>query len=84
MEGEALTRETTLLEEIAAACPGATAVADRVRGFAVLLKSADAKDVKLTEWITAALAVDLRHRPHRAHGDPWRRHCSRDIPVAGF
>lgn len=38
-----------------------TALADLVRGFATLLKPAKDNDVKLTEWITAARAVDLPH-----------------------
>ncbi|GAA1698085.1 hypothetical protein GCM10009680_42830 [Streptomyces yatensis] len=38
-----------------------TAFADLVRGFAVLLKPAAGNDVKLTEWIAAARAVDLPH-----------------------
>ncbi|MGW9031869.1 ISL3 family transposase [Streptomyces sp. NPDC055722] len=54
-------KETTLLEKIAAACPEMTALADLVRGFAALLKPAEGNDVKLTEWITAARAVDLPH-----------------------
>lgn len=45
----------------AAACPEMTALADLVRGFAALLKPAEGNDVKLTEWITAARAVDLPH-----------------------
>jgi transposase len=51
-------KETTLLAKIAAACPETTALADLVRGFAALLKPAEGNDVKLTEWITAARAVD--------------------------
>ncbi len=54
-------KETTLLEKIAAACPEMTALADLVRGFAALLKPAEGNDVKLTEWITTARAVDLPH-----------------------
>lgn len=54
-------KETTLLEKIAAACPEMTALADLVRGFAVLLKPADGNDVKLTEWITAVRAFGLPH-----------------------
>lgn len=54
-------KETTLLEKIAAACPEMTALADLVRGFATLLKPAEGNDVKLTEWITTARAIDLPH-----------------------
>ncbi len=54
-------KETTLLEKIAAACPEMTALGDLVGGFAALLKPAEGNDVKLTEWITAARAVDLPH-----------------------
>jgi len=54
-------KETTLLEKIAAACPEMTALADLVRGFAALLKPAEGNDVKLTEWITTARAVNLPH-----------------------
>ncbi|WP_459254007.1 ISL3 family transposase [Streptomyces sp. NPDC059373] len=54
-------KETALLEKIAAACPEMTALADLVGGFATLLKPAEGNDVKLTEWITAARAVDLPH-----------------------
>ena len=54
-------KETTLLEKIAAACPDMTALADLVRGFAALLKPAAGNDVKLTEWITTARAVDPPH-----------------------
>jgi hypothetical protein len=73
-------KETTLLEKIAAACPEMTALADLVRGFATLLKPADGNDVKLTEWMTAARAIDLPHpaqlhqrsrnRPVRREGRP--------------
>jgi hypothetical protein len=52
-------KETTLLEEIAAACPEMTALADLVGGFAALLKPVEGNDVKLIKWITAARAVDL-------------------------
>ncbi|MEJ8641059.1 ISL3 family transposase [Streptomyces sp. MS1.HAVA.3] len=52
-------KETTLLEKIAAACPEMTALADLIRGFAALLKPGEGNDAKLTEWITAARAVDL-------------------------
>ncbi|MDV9193852.1 ISL3 family transposase [Streptomyces sp. Wh19] len=52
-------KETTLLEKIAAACPEMTALADLIRGFAALLKPGEGNDVKLTEWVTAARAVDL-------------------------
>ncbi|MGW2696102.1 hypothetical protein [Streptomyces sp. NPDC001296] len=38
-----------------------TAIADLVGGFAALLKPAAGNDVKLTEWIAAARAVDLPH-----------------------
>ncbi|MFF7145437.1 hypothetical protein ACFZB5_30195 [Streptomyces nodosus] len=38
-----------------------TALADLVRGFAALLKPAEGNDVKLTEGITAARAIDLPH-----------------------
>jgi transposase len=48
-------KETTLLEKTAAACPEMTALADLVRGFATLLKPAEGNDVKLTEWIAAAM-----------------------------
>ncbi|MFD5475224.1 ISL3 family transposase [Streptomyces sp. NPDC127105] len=54
-------KETTLLEKIAAACPEMTPLADLVRGFAALLKPAEGNDVKLTEWITTARAIDLPH-----------------------
>ena len=54
-------KKSTLLEKITAACPEMTALADLVRGFAALLKPAEGNDVKLTEWITAARAVDLPH-----------------------
>lgn len=54
-------RGATLLEKIAGTCPEMTALADLVRGFAVLLKPAEGNDVKLTEWITTARAVDLPH-----------------------
>ncbi|MFF2937670.1 ISL3 family transposase [Streptomyces mirabilis] len=54
-------KETTLLEKIAAACPEMTALADLVRGFATLLKPAEGNDVKLTEWIKTARAIDLPH-----------------------
>lgn len=54
-------KETTLLENIAAACPEMTALADLVGGSATLLKPVEGNDVKLTEWITAARAVDLPH-----------------------
>jgi len=54
-------KETTLLEKIATACPQMTALADLVRGFAALLKPAVGNDVKLTEWITTARAVNLPH-----------------------
>ncbi|WP_405777799.1 ISL3 family transposase [Streptomyces sp. NBC_01538] len=54
-------KETTLLEKISAACPEMTTPADLVGGFATLLKPAEGNDVKLTEWITAARAVDLPH-----------------------
>lgn len=54
-------KDTTLLEKIAAACPEMTALADLVRGFAALLKPAASNNTKLTEWITAARAVDLPH-----------------------
>ncbi|MEN1891233.1 ISL3 family transposase [Streptomyces mirabilis] len=54
-------KEATLLEKIANACPEMTALADLVGGFATLLKPAEGNDVKLTEWITAARAVDLPH-----------------------
>lgn len=54
-------KETTLLEKIAAACPEMTALADLVGGFAALLKPGEGNDVKLTEWITTARAVDLPH-----------------------
>ncbi|WP_406360424.1 ISL3 family transposase [Streptomyces sp. NBC_01544] len=52
-------KETTLLEKIAAACPEMTALAGLIRGFAALLKPGEGNDVKLTEWVTAAHAVDL-------------------------
>lgn len=45
----------------AVACPEMTALADLVRRFAALPKRAGGNDVKLTEWITAARAVDLPH-----------------------
>ncbi|WP_260462229.1 ISL3 family transposase [Streptomyces sp. TRM72054] len=54
-------KETALLEKTAAACPEMTALADLVRGFAALLKPAEGNDVRLTEWIKAARAVDLPH-----------------------
>jgi transposase len=54
-------KEATLLEKIAAACPEMTALTDLVGGFATLLKPTAGNDVKLTEWITAARAVDLPH-----------------------
>jgi transposase len=54
-------KDTTLLEKIAAACPEMTALATLIRGFAALLKPAAGNDAKLTEWITAARAVDLPH-----------------------
>ncbi|MEU4095926.1 ISL3 family transposase [Streptomyces sp. NPDC026673] len=54
-------KETSLLEKIAAACPEMTALADLVRGFATLLKPAEGNDVKLTEWITTARAINLPH-----------------------
>ena len=54
-------KDTTLLEKIAAACPEMTALASLVRGFAALLTSAAGNDVKLTEWIAQARAVDLPH-----------------------
>ncbi|MFE2717876.1 ISL3 family transposase [Streptomyces mirabilis] len=54
-------KETTLLEKIAAACPEMTALAGLVRGFATLLKPAEGNDVKLTEWIKTARAIDLPH-----------------------
>lgn len=54
-------RGATLLEKIAGTCPEMTALADLVRGFAALLKPAEGNDVKLTEWITTARAVDLPH-----------------------
>ncbi|MFE7395054.1 ISL3 family transposase [Streptomyces sp. NPDC057582] len=54
-------KEAPLLEKIAAACPEMTALADLVRGFAALLKPAEGNDAKLTEWITAARAIDLPH-----------------------
>lgn len=54
-------KETTLLEKISAACPEMTALASLVRGFAALLTPAAGNDVKLTEWIAAARAVDLPH-----------------------
>ncbi|MFD7433752.1 ISL3 family transposase [Streptomyces sp. NPDC059861] len=54
-------KESTLLEKIAATCPEMTALTDLVRGFAVLLKPAEGNDVKLTDWITTARAVDLPH-----------------------
>lgn len=54
-------KEAPLLEKIAAACPEMTALADLVRGFATLLKPAEGNDAKLTEWITAARAIDLPH-----------------------
>ncbi|MFD3505471.1 ISL3 family transposase [Streptomyces sp. NPDC058678] len=54
-------KETALLEEIAAACPEMTALADLVRSFAALLKPVAGNDAKLTEWIAAARAVDLPH-----------------------
>lgn len=55
-------KEATLLEKIAAACPETTALAfDLVRGFAAPLKPAQGNDAKLTEWITAARAVNLPH-----------------------
>jgi transposase len=38
-----------------------TALASLVRGFAALLTPAAGNDVKLTEWIAAARAVDLPH-----------------------
>lgn len=38
-----------------------TALADLVGGFAALLKPGQGNDVKLTEWITTARAVDLPH-----------------------
>lgn len=38
-----------------------TALANLVRGFATLLKPAEGNDAKLTEWITAARAIDLPH-----------------------
>ncbi|MFF4795366.1 hypothetical protein ACFY2M_37875 [Streptomyces sp. NPDC001276] len=53
-------KETTLLEKIAA-CPEMTALADLVRDFAALLKPAEGNDIKLTEWITTARAIDLPH-----------------------
>lgn len=54
-------KDTTLLEKIAAACPEMTALASLVRGFAALLTPAAGNDVKLTEWIAQARAVDLPH-----------------------
>lgn len=54
-------RETALLEEVVAACPEMTALADLVRSFADLLKPAAGNATKLTDWIAAARAVDLPH-----------------------
>ncbi|MGW1624933.1 ISL3 family transposase [Streptomyces sp. NPDC002172] len=54
-------RETTLLEKITEACPEMTTLIDLVRDFATLLKPAEGNDVKLTEWITTARAIDLPH-----------------------
>ncbi|MEW2404596.1 hypothetical protein [Streptomyces sp. NPDC046862] len=48
-----------MLEKIARACPAVTALDDLARGFAALLKPSESNDVKLTEWITTARAVDL-------------------------
>ncbi|MER5262694.1 ISL3 family transposase [Actinosynnema sp. NPDC002837] len=52
-------KDTELLEKITAACPEMTALASLVRRFAALLTPAAGNDAKLTEWITAARAVDL-------------------------
>ena len=54
-------KDTTLLEQITAACPEMTALGSLVRGFAALLTPAAGNDVKLTEWIAEARAVDLPH-----------------------
>ncbi len=54
-------KDTTLLEKIATACPEMTALASLVKGFAALLTPTAGNDVKLTEWIAEARAVDLPH-----------------------
>jgi transposase len=54
-------KDTNLLEKITAACPETTAPASLVRAFAALLTPAAGNDVKPTEWIAAARAVDLPH-----------------------
>ncbi len=54
-------KDTALLEKISAACPEMAALTSLVRGFAALLTPAAGNDVKLTEWIAAARAVDLPH-----------------------
>ncbi|WP_433272632.1 ISL3 family transposase [Actinosynnema sp. CS-041913] len=54
-------KDTSLLEKIAAACPEMTALANLTRGFAALLTPAVGNDVKPTDWIAAARAVDLPH-----------------------
>ncbi|GEC10704.1 hypothetical protein SSP24_83590 [Streptomyces spinoverrucosus] len=60
--------ETGRLGKIATACPEMTALADLVRDFATLLKPAQGNDLKLTEWITAARAVDLPHMRSLTNG----------------
>ncbi len=61
-------KDTALLEKIAAACPEMTALASLVRGFAALLTPAAGNDVKLTEWIAQARAVDLPHLRRLTNG----------------
>ncbi|WP_143023028.1 hypothetical protein [Lentzea jiangxiensis] len=54
-------KDTTLLEEVAAACPEMIALASLVRGFVALLTPPASNDVKLTEQIADARAIDLPH-----------------------
>nr|WP_241562747.1 transposase [Streptomyces hoynatensis] len=55
------TKDADLLGLLTAACPETTALTRLTGEFATLLTPAQAKDSKLTHWITTARACDLPH-----------------------
>ncbi|MEU9891548.1 ISL3 family transposase [Sphaerisporangium sp. NPDC051011] len=60
--------DTRLLQELTAACPELTALAQHVRSFAELLTPAEGNDTKLTAWITTIRTADLPHLHSFANG----------------
>ncbi|MEV6982685.1 ISL3 family transposase [Sphaerisporangium sp. NPDC051017] len=60
--------DTRLLQELTAACPELTALAQHVRSFAELLTPAEDNDTKLTAWITTIRTADLPHLHGFANG----------------